>query len=70
VDPDPGSCQPWIRDENLIRDGNNRIQDKHPGSATPTMSLKKHAKAGFGILSSGSEYCEAVLRIRDVNPGS
>ncbi len=30
ADPDPGSCQPWIRD------GKNRIQDKdkHPGSTT------------------------------------
>jgi hypothetical protein len=27
ADPDPGSCQTWIRD------GINRIRDKHPGSA-------------------------------------
>jgi hypothetical protein len=32
ADPDPGSCQPWIRDEK------NWIRDKHPGSATLLLS--------------------------------
>ncbi len=41
VDPDPGSCQPWIQE------GKSRFRDKHPRSATliKSLSLKNKSKS-------------------------